>query len=63
MSLKEKEWDGICPVPKCNCFHQDEYNWIKSEDIKQFLKDLQDFIDDKTYIKETGKIIRFMPFE
>jgi len=37
------------------------YYWEK--DVKQFLKDLQDFIDDKTYIKEKGKIIRFMPFE
>ena len=32
-------------------------------DVKQFIKELKEFIKDKTYKREAGEIIRFMPFE
>lgn len=41
-NLKEKIWDGICPVPECNCFHQDEHDWLNVKDVQEFIKRLKE---------------------
>ena len=67
MSLYDKKWDGICPVPECNCFHQDENDWLSTRDVKEAIKELIDFCNihkgtlivadalKKIMIKEFGK--------
>ena len=49
---------------------QDGLGWLGEpadflliEDVKQFIKELKEFIKKRTYKKATGEIIRFMPFE
>ena len=41
MSLYNKKWDGICPVSECNCFHQDENDWLSTRDVKEAIKELK----------------------
>ena len=41
----------------------DEIFYYFEQQDKQFIKELKEFIEDKTYKRETGEIIRFMPFE
>ena len=41
MSLSDKKWNGICPVPECNCFHQDENDWLSTRDVKEAIINTQ----------------------
>ena len=55
--LKDKKWDGICPVPECGCYHHDEDNWYTERDIKSAVKWLKQELKrieyDKVSIIET----------
>lgn len=35
-TLKEIEsWNGVCNVHNCDCYHNDEYNWIDENELRQ----------------------------
>ena len=69
MMLSEKKDDKLYKCPLCkNEYCTPEETYFKEKDVKQFIKELENFIDDKTMIQSSGEgtnveIIRFFPFE
>ena len=57
MSLYDKKWDGICPVPECNCFHQDENDWLSTRDVKEAIKELENELELQQVPKRTIYLI------
>jgi len=44
-NLSDRIEKGECPVPECNCFHRDEYLWLKTIDVKEFIRRFKGIIE------------------